>query len=742
MIFKSLIVSLFFFFQNFAIAQSAETITFKIMEKGSGKTLNHVQVSLRRDKKKWESNKDGIVSLSIPSSGDGTIQFTLGGYEILEAPFKEFRPAGTFDIYLIPSVEGENLILVTGKKEGLQISRKTISIEEASKVAPNADPVQIIKLLPGVQSRPFRPQPIIRGSGPKDSKYYIDQFEVPYIFHGIGDLSVIPGSMIQDVRFDSGGFAADKGDATGGIIIVKTRTEIPERPKTEFVLNVPFYSGIFHTRPLSDKEGLTVGVRKSYVDIIIKQILHNRNKKNGKTEGELTLVPYFGDGQAVYWIRNDNSYTKYSLIGAYDGLKAAFPFSEFANLQGQASVAFDTRFINFGIEHNQKISHGWTLISAPQLYYENTSANIFGQTFSTPNWGFRVPIEAFNKLNTKQNINIGIDPVLHIYKVKHNAIVYNNSDPTFDPEDAPIIQTKFSLKFINLASWLNFDQKFEKLTLSPGLRFFQNGEIKKVSADPRLRGQYSLNEKNTLKSAIGQYSESPSVPAASPQIGNPQLGFQRSYHYILGLETRWNDNWLTEFQVYYKTAFNIVANDPLTQYNNKGSFKSSGFEAFIRRNLTERLFAWLSYTFSRTVSRNSSRKPYTPSQFDETHNLYIVSNYKLSTRWEIGGRFNFHTGDTYTPISYGVYNSSLDKYDGRILENSEYSARLPSFNSLSFYFDHDWLFNTWKLNLRFGMESYWVTPQVLDINYNYDFTKTSQETSLSNIPFLELRGEF
>src|SRR5205085_10059243 len=138
----------------------------------------------------------------------------------------------------------DNVIVVTGKRRP-QVSRKSVSIDESRRIAPGGDPAQVVKLLPGVQSRGggFGNQVIVRGSGPRDSRYYIDDLEVPFIFHGIGNLSIIPGSLLQGVDFESGGFGPEYGDATGGIITLRTVTAIPERPHTEFVMNVPFYSG-------------------------------------------------------------------------------------------------------------------------------------------------------------------------------------------------------------------------------------------------------------------------------------------------------------------------------------------------------------------------------------------------------------------------------------------------------------------------------------------------------------------
>lgn len=734
----ALFLAIFLYSASVFGQQSPETV-LKIQEKGAAKVLSHVKVTVA--KKKYESDDEGMVRLDIPSEGEGFVRFVFGGYEPLEVPFSELRPAGEFDIYMIPAIEGENVVVVTGKKKVQQVSRKTIAIEEAAKVAPSGDPVQVVKLLPGVQTNGFRSDIVIRGSGPRDSRYYIDNFEVPFVFHAIGNLSVIPGSMIQDVKFDSGGFGPEYGNATGGVIAVRTKTELPQRPKTEFVLNLPYYSGILHTRPIGENAALTVGVRRSYVDFIIKQILQRRNRTN-PNQGSLTFVPYFSDGQVVYWVNDERGYTKVSLFGAIDGLKAAFPSDSFSDTNGQGSVEFSTSFANFGVERMLLLDNAWKMNTTPQVYYYKTDAEIFGQTILSRTWLFRIPTSWTQHVSPEQELELGLDPTFRLSHLDYNAIRYIPNDPTFDPEDAPIVKTTIPQKYSLLATWVNFDQKLSDWTLSPGLRVFYNGQIHKGSGDPRLRLRYKIDDKNSAKAAVGQYSESPNSMAGSPELGNPKLKFERSYHYVLGLETQWNEDWNTDIQIYYKTATDVVASDPIERFNNSGSFKSSGIEFFIRRNLTSRLFGWVSYTFSKTLERDSPDQAYRNSNFDQTHVLYIAGNYKITSTWELGGRYNYHTGDTSTPINEAVYNASLDKYQPRTKPDDESSTRLPNYNALTIYAGHDWLYDTWKLNLRFGMESYWPKPQVIGMSYNYDYSKSSEQKGLSNIPFLELRGEF
>ncbi len=125
-------------------------------------------------------------------------------------------------------------------------------VKKSRRVAPNDDPAQVTKLLPGVQTAAFGSDIAVRGSGPEDSQYYVDRFRVASVFHAINDLSVVPDQLIEGVEFYAGVLGAQFGDATGGVIVLKTRNDIPEVSRTDVRVNVPFYSAVYHERPLSE----------------------------------------------------------------------------------------------------------------------------------------------------------------------------------------------------------------------------------------------------------------------------------------------------------------------------------------------------------------------------------------------------------------------------------------------------------------------------------------------------------
>jgi hypothetical protein len=179
----------------------------------------------------------------------------------------------------------------------------------------------------------------------------------------------------------------------------------------------------------------------------------------------------------------------------------------------------------------------------------------------------------------------------------------------------------------------------------------------------------------------------------------------------------------------------------VTNYANKGQRINFGGEAFIRRNLTARLFGWVSYTYSQNRERDNDRESYRNSQYDQTHILNLVGNYKLNAVWETGGRLAYHTGDTYTPVDGAVYNANLDKYQQRNDPKTRvFSKRLPNYHQMSIYSTRDFLYDTWKLGLRFGLEFLAFSPQATNVQYNYDYSKEQYNTNVPAIPYIELRG--
>ena len=702
----------------------------RVMQKGTGVVVRKVEVMV--GSQKYLTGPEGVAEIDIASDAK-EIRFERPGFEALSLAADDFKDTLELEVYLYPKLQGDDEVIVKGKRRP-SVSKKVVTVEEAQRVAPGGDPGQVTKLMPGVTSKVGRSDVSIRGSRPEDSKYIIDDIEVPYLYHAIGNLSVIPPSSISDVEFSAGGFGPEFGDATGGIVALKTKTEVPERAVTRYTLNLPIYVSLYYEAPLSEDTGVSVGVRRSYLDKIIPKMLP---KNSG-----VTLIPFFSDYQGVWTHKEENGHTKLTLLASSDGLKATFPGDFSSDESGASDFYLKTYFGVVALERSYRIDNSWTVVSTPQVLYTDNQFNVNDLKFRVRAYDYRIPVEFTKRLSQTEKLYLGLDVGYVPYTVTYYLPRFDQSDPFYDFQEAPRIEGNQTGKYVKMGSWISRDFQVGDALLSPGVRIFHFTQNHRTGIDPRFSGRYTLSSTHTAKMAVGQYSQLPHNGEASPDFGNPKIHFPRAMHYILGLESKWDERWDSDLQVFYKDVRGVIHSDDVLGYNNDGSLQSRGFEVFIRRAMTERWFGWLSYTYSITKERQNDESSWHPGDNDQTHVLSLAGSYKWTATTETGGRLASHTGDVYTSkMGDAVYNANLDKYQPRG-DQTVNGARLPHYNELSIYNGHDFLFDTSKMTLRYGLEYLWFKRQALSASTNYDYSTETYSQGLPPIPYLEVRGEF
>jgi hypothetical protein len=116
-------------------------------------------------------------------------------------------------------------ITVYGKAQEKEIVQRSLQSREAKRVPGfSGDAVKAVQALPGVARPVFGSTEIVlRGADWDDNKYYIDGVEVPYLWHDLGNNSVINSNIIDNVELFPSSFGAKYVDALGGVINVNTR---------------------------------------------------------------------------------------------------------------------------------------------------------------------------------------------------------------------------------------------------------------------------------------------------------------------------------------------------------------------------------------------------------------------------------------------------------------------------------------------------------------------------------------
>jgi hypothetical protein len=178
--------------------------------------------------------------------------------------------------------------------------------------------------------------------------------------------------------------------------------------------------------------------------------------------------------------------------------------------------------------------------------------------------------------------------------------------------------------------------------------------------------------------------------------------------------------------------------EPLMAYVNRGWGRSYGAEVLVRARL-EDFFGWVSYTVSRSDRVDGPTSERRLFDYDQTHNVIVVGSYTLG-KWEIGGRWQYSTGNPLTPVLGSIYVADLNYYTPVYGEVN--SDRLDPAHALDVRVDRTWKFRTWSLSAYLDVTNVYANPRTLGYNYNFDFTERQAIEELPIIPALGVRGSF
>jgi len=300
------------------------------------------------------------------------------------------------------------------------------------------------------------------------------------------------------------------------------------------------------------------------------------------------------------------------------------------------------------------------------------------------------------------------------------------------------------------ALYAELELKLKHITLYPAARleYFHFGD--QVTASPRLNARYELSKSTLFKGGIGLFTQPTQPWEVNGSFGSPRARGEQALHVTVGLEQKLPDHWSIDTSLFYKQLWDlIVRSDALTLrdgrltsegYNNEGIGRIYGGEILIRRELTKKFFAWVSYTLSKSERRDHPGRDYRPFDFDQTHILSLVASRKWGRGWQVGARFRYVTGNPQTPVIAAIYDADGDVYIP--IPGPSNSTRAGAFHQLDVRLDKEWRFRTWALSLYLDVQNAYSRLNPEGFFYNYDYSKKSTVNGLPVIPSLGLRGEF
>ncbi len=288
-----------------------------------------------------------------------------------------------------------------------------------------------------------------------------------------------------------------------------------------------------------------------------------------------------------------------------------------------------------------------------------------------------------------------------------------------------------------------------RLRIIPSLRvdgYLLDG-IERESVDPRFVVRYKLDDAWTVKAYVGQFTEPPQPEEFDRRFGNPNIALEHGYSGGIGYEWRPNRLWSIDSEIYYVdridiTEFNSGAfmnSDGTYSYVNfdsQGQNRAYGFEAIIKREITPRFYAWLSYTFSRSMDKDGDS--WVASAFDEPDVLNAVASGKPGAGVEVGLRYQFASGRPETPVLGATYDRDAGAYVP--VYGAYRSERLPAFRQLDARIERDWVFENWTIGGYLDVINVMNTKNVEAIEYDYRYRQSAPITSFPILPTLGVRG--
>ena len=610
------------------------------------------------------------------------------------------------------------------------VSARIIGIDEIDKnPGGNRDISKVIQSFPGVASTPaFRNDVIVRGGGPNENRFYIDNVEIPYLNHfstqgaSGGPVGIINVDFVQSVDFLSGAFPASKGNALSSILNFTFIDGNKEKLKYRATLGASDL-GLTIDGPAGKNSTLLLSARRSYLQFLFNAL-------------GLPFFPNYTDFQFKYRVRLDekNELTVIGL-GAKDDFKLNLKANEteyqrfildYIPVQEQYSYTTGIVYKHF----RKKGFDTWVL---SRNYLNNSQYKYTGNIEADTNKVLDY-LSGEGEIKARFERTIIGDKGLKIsFGTGYEYAHYRNSTYrliyTGLVENEINYDTNLKLGKFNAFGQVSKSYLEEKLKLSFGVRTDFNTWSKSMSnpltqLSPRFSASYSLTDKLNVNFNIGRYFQLPPYTALgySSNTGvflnkDNNLKYIQSDHLVAGLELIPTENIQVTLEGFYKNyskyPFSVRDQVPL-------SSKSAGYGIFGDEELTSvsdgraygiellgrlKEFRQTNLVFSYTYVRSEFRdlnSVWIPSSWDNRHLLNVTATRKFKKNWDMGFKWRFVGGAPYTPydLEKSAVKAAWDLQGQGYLDYSRFNTELlKAFHQLDLRIDKQFFLKGWSLML-------------------------------------------
>lgn len=633
------------------------------------------------------ATRDGVrvaarIRIEVPFHRDEPKPPSIDHVEVVHAPPPPI-------VHATKPIAGVEDVRVRGKRK--EVGGTTMTKEEIRDL-PGAfgDAFRAIDMLPGVtpifSGIPFF---FVRGAPPGNTGYFVDDVKVPLLYHLALGPSVIHPSLIDRVDFYPGGYPAQYGRFTGGIVAGETRDPTYKLGgEAEIRL---FDAGVLGEAPFANGKGdIVVAGRYGYPALLVPLFAPAN-----------TLAYWDYQGRVTYRVTPRDRLTAF-VFGSFDELDQRDVTAQ--DEQGNATAygpfypLFRTEFHRADLRWDHAVTGG-NLRTALTLGIDDSLAGGgFGDTTRVQAESIQLRTELDRELTKNVRLRTGADVLLYHYDYSETQ----NSDL-----GGPVTYDYPARNDVIFGGYADVVWRIHpRVEIVPGLRFDvftsraeggvnPNSSIALVTGekataapalDPRLAARVFADKRLMFVSTLALTHQPPSfaIPIPGGELGSLSNGLQSAVQASIGFEAKLP--WALEFkstfflQRYFDMTNAFVSCSGIFQdtpsvncLEDRTQGRAFGIELMLRRSFSKRIAGWISYTLSRSTVEiphpQLGEPSEAPSNFDRTHVLNTAFAFDFGKGWHAGARFTYYTGLPYSQTEYnGVI--TLPPYNG---------YRLPDF---------------------------------------------------------------
>ncbi len=743
------------------------SISGSVLESGTRQPVGFATVGIKDSTTGTLTDENGRFRLEKLKPGLYNLQISSVGFQtklLFEVEASNSKPT-ELEIELQPSSQELNELTVTAnpfvRKEESPVSVRTIGVDEIQRYpGGNRDISQVIQSLPGVGfAASFRNDILIRGGGPSENRFYLDDIEIPNINHfatqgaGGGPVGLINVDFIREVNFYSGAFPANRGNMTSSLMDIRMRDGRDDRFGGTIRLGSSELSASMES-PLNKKKTATViaSVRYSYLQFLFRLL-------------KLPFLPTYSDAQfKVKWKITPKDELIVLSLGALDQFRLNLDANETEEQRYLLKVLPDQGQWNYaiGAKYTHLFNNSYLQVVASRNMLGNRFTKYTENDKNLPKVSDYKSTEAENKLRVEMSGRI--KSWKYNYGISYEfARYYNRSEfPLALPGDtAPRLELyESTLNLHKYGIFATISRNFwdDRVTLSAGLRTDGNSYSKKMAnilyqMSPRFSASVMVMPRWRINFNTGYYHQLPPYTGlgfrdrSGTLVNRDRLTYFRNVHVVLGTEytTKWNSRFSVEgfFKQYYDVPFLLRDSISLfnqgsnfgvvgaTELSSRGKGRTYGLELLYEQKLFKGWYGIVAYTLFWSEFQDKT-DTYKPSSWDSRHVISLTGGKRFKRNWEIGARWRISGGQPFTPID--VQTSSLIPVwnsVGPILDYRRLNAeRLPWFHLLDIRVTKRWYFKKWSFELY------------LDIQNVYAFKSTSAPdltvvTNDANVPQID-----